>query len=57
MDISKWKFIFPRKQKKNKKNKKKEKKKKKTLFSRHFIGGSAAPANTKRERERERVSE
>ena len=39
------------------KNKKNEKKKKKTVFSRHFIGGSAAPANTKRERERERVSE
>ena len=54
MDISKWKFIFPRKKTKTKKN---EKKKKNTVFSRHFIGGSAAPANTKRERERERVSE
>ena len=56
MDISKWKFIFPRKQKKNKKNKKKEKKKKKTVFSRHFIGGSAAPAKHK-ESESERESE
>ena len=53
MEISNWKFIFPRKKTKTKKNEKK----KKTLFSRHFIGGSAAPANTKRVRVRERERE